>query len=194
MSKPNHIQLLEILEKHGLAVMYNITDFMVSHYKKPNSIDNVEWNKQAVSANTLLTDLNYRAFIEIEGGKEEIFTNIRFNIEANKVRWYDNFDVYVSITSIGLDYLDQYYLQQSVLNLNGATEKSLRSQRRLARSTIGVAILAALFSALDYAKPEPKMVELNKSIRLISVKLEKVSRQLDSLQYRLTYPKGKFHK
>ncbi len=96
------------------------------------------------------------------------------------------------VTKQGLDYYYNRSLQistleinssnskliKSNLELNEAIKKNLKWQIGISIATVIVAALAAWFSYQRYKKPEPKMVELNKNIQLLSKGLEGIKTEV----------------
>lgn len=107
---------------------------------------------------------------------------------VQKPNWFST-DFKACINLYGIDYLDQWNtselnreLLKSNKNVNEASLKNYESQRSFSIATIGIALLAAIFSVLDYTKPEPKMVELNNNIRLISKELANLKIQMNKIE------------
>jgi len=209
MKKSKQISLLERLEEEGLGIPTNISPWLFENFLEPSYKNKSEWEETAKRSSLFIDELVAKEFINSETSQDEALNFFPKYENINEPQtWYsplldthDNHKNNFWITVDGIDYLDKYNLSQiskelalSNKELNDATLKNLKTQRRLSRITIVVAGLAALFSFLSYIKPEPKMAELNTNIRLISTKLEVLSKQIDSLRNHPTSPKEKSHK
>ena len=124
--------------------------------------------------------------------------SVLWNHQTNAPIWFDKAKFFVWITAMGLDYLEQWNTNElnkeliiSNKSVNTASVTNMKVQRQLTIVTIFVAIIAAGFSIANYFKPEPKMAELNKNIRLISTKLEALKPRVDSPKYLPTFQKAK---
>lgn len=138
---PIYIQLLEFLEAHGISKSVNISDFMLERYGAIGKNDPNE--PRRMQAETILSDLGNRKLIEIDN------TLFQFSISGSKPsdpKWFDNATFNACLTSSGLEYLNQYRLIQSNLELNEASKRNSEIQKRHSKITILVAAVSALCS------------------------------------------------
>ncbi|MBV8388325.1 MAG: hypothetical protein JO080_00840 [Mucilaginibacter sp.] len=187
MKKQLHIDLLEKLRDAGIGMTMDISPFMVKHFKKPANM-NINPHKGMRPAILFIEDLLKRNFIRSDEGFDlSNYFEVIQNPANNFVKWFDDVDVSVYLTSNGLDYLDSYYLQQSYFSLNGASERNFKSQKWFSRGTIGLAVVTAvmtIFTFIDTNADSAKMDRMQKSID----SLKQESKTLKSLTRSFSMP------
>ncbi|WP_259071932.1 hypothetical protein HDF24_04150 [Mucilaginibacter sp. X4EP1] len=204
MEKPLHIQLLEILSKEGIGRTISISSFLINHFEKPllTGTDNenrLKHDRDIRPVQLFISDLTTERGFIISDLIDDKWIVWAYNVE--KPLWFDEISANFYITSTGLDYLEQYEYTQAQLELNKSyktvNEASLlnyKIQLWGTAITILIAGLAAFYSIQSYLKPEPKMTELNKNVRLLSTGLDSIKSQINHLQSQKTLPVEKYHK
>lgn len=183
MTKPKHIQLLEMLSKNGIGFTDNISkSFMVNNFIKPTANTDVEWNIEAWPSRLFIDDLIRRSFIKFNTDEYQLI-NISFN------NWYDKVDITVYLTSHGLDYIDQHE----------ANETSKRANKALIVNVIITIVLSLLIIGISYRGLNvstdtfniSKNASYSDSINAISVnkRLDTLTRLISKLQESLSSPK-----
>jgi len=134
MFKPLHIQLLEILEPLGVSKYFWIKDFMTANFVVPSD-DDFEIDEKNDLAVIFIKDLYEKKYIFYEEkalyGIHKLKPEDRFC-----TYWFDDFPVYISITIDGLEHLERYRLNQSIINSSEATIKGFWSALILSVLTV----------------------------------------------------------
>jgi hypothetical protein len=155
-----HILLLENLRNAGIGVTVDISPFIVSHFKKPNKSD-FEYDKGMRPALLFIEDLVKRKFISSDEDFDLLtYFNVINNPKNNTVKWFDDIDINMYLTSNGLDYLDSHYLQQSYFSLNGASERNYRSQKWFSIATITLAIVTTVMAILTFSNTSVNNIKI----------------------------------
>lgn len=192
--KPLHIKLLEQFANNDLGKRVNFAPFIVVSFNRPKMHDYKDWYIAHTEVYNFLNDLKFRKFIEVEQDSAVTFLFEKKEDDIKVKKWYNDVEMYGFVTSAGLDYLDNYNLVQSNKGVNEASLLNYKIQLWGTAITILIAGLAAFYSIQSYLKPEPKMIELNKNVRLLSAGLDSIKSQINHLQSQKTLPVEKSRK
>lgn len=166
MKKPLVIELLEKLNQIGVGVVMNINPFIMDNFK--NDQDSI--NHPILAVKAFLLDMEKRNLISLIT-KTAIFDVIA-NPNNNIINWLDeNIEVEVYLTVAGTDYLSNYYLQQSIFSLNGASERNYKSQKLFSIVTVFISIITAGVVVATYF-----------STKGLNTNISNLQRQLDTIK------------
>jgi hypothetical protein len=165
MPKPLHIQFLYLFNDAGIGQYVNVTDFISDKFKSSIKI-NHDTPVNPGAPYMFIEDLISRDLIVAENTeyhpkwvykiKDDYFVPYmkdEINPKNNKL--------YFSITSSGLDYLDNhrqselsFELNKSYKNVNDASITNYKTQRNLAILTLTLALASAVYSWRAYNKTD----------------------------------------
>jgi len=173
---PKHVQLLELLEKKGIGVEANVSDFMDDNFSKPSTSIKSEYDKAVRPPILFIKDLYNRGYIDNDSNSvEKGWYNISYPFYADHIdeaKWYTDFETNVFITSIGLDYLENYRdsqinkkLAESYIDVNIASKRNYRNQIIIGLITIGLAGASCYMSYQSNHKSDTTAISVD-SLRL----------------------------
>lgn len=140
MKKKNTtIELLSELEKHGINKTYNISTFMVKNFERPEYCKDLIWKAgTGEDGATILKELKDLNYIYFKGNvMDKIYPIKPINGDIDTDKWFDNTEFNISLTLGGMNYLQQYRLNESLL-------ENMKVQKRYSFSSIIVACLSVI--------------------------------------------------
>lgn len=144
---PIYIQILEFLELHGTGNQVNIAEFMLSIF---GNLETEGQNHQKfIEVNSILSDLVKRKLIDLDNNLFQLYIS---GMPKQKTKWFDNAEFNSILTTTGLEYLGQYRLIQSNLELNEASKRNAEIQKKHSIITIIVAAAAVLCAFIGLFK------------------------------------------
>ena len=171
-----YLKILEKLSKNGISQETEISDLFLQYKTDPPTKTDEQ------------SDVEYATYIFGQPRRYEICNflqimdkngHLKFEDRSpdlkGTVAWIMPIVFYASITKEGLDYYYNRVLQITTIG-------NYRKQFYGLIITSVFAFIAALFSVLNYFKSEPKMVELNKNIQVLSKETRGIKLQIDSLR------------
>lgn len=174
MSKPLHIQLLEKLEKYGIGHYVDIAQFMKEHFSIPVNKNNPSEKINDAIPELFLDDLQERGIINIQIESSGVWIFEQENDFYTPYWRFDNIqtqELNYFLTSIGLDYLEQY-----------RALKAVKLGNLKAWIALIIAGAAAVFTALPLFNKHNVKPEETKSRSAIQ--------KITPLQKQLTTPKN----
>jgi hypothetical protein len=177
MNKPLHIKLLETLESIGVSERYNFSNFIVENFKKPTATTQDKWNVEVKPSQMFLKDLCYRGFIEIEDNDTN-FMLVHFGNENSPQTWYDSLEIHGHLKTNGLDYLDQYRLNNTLKESNKSSVRNFTTQKFISIVTIVIAAGTAFLGYLTYRYSVSNDTKLNQ----LELHVSQLEKQLKEIQ------------
>lgn len=119
MKKTPTIELLFEIDKYGINEVFNVSPFMAKHFPMPEPTQEnpIPWDdKQESTAKHVLNQMKQQGFINFEMLEKTIFKfDFDENVKTISNKWFDNTDFYISFTLGAVNYLQQYKLNEALL-------------------------------------------------------------------------------
>lgn len=170
-----YVKLLEEMNKHGVGKYYNASPFIVANFPRPSYKEPWGWNdKEDYEPKNFLGQLKARGHIEyeLEGIYDAVYY-YKLGINGELIiddKWFDNVGFNIRLTIEGMNYLNEYKLTQSNIEINEASKRNSRTQNFFSVATI---IVAGVSACVSY--------QTNKNENVNSNEIKNLKRQIEVL-------------
>lgn len=180
-----YLKTLEYLEEWEIDRKVEIAYKLVNWFK----------NQKNVNPNEAIESINGRIIrfcIEMQQNQ-----HIKFESQPNDYNNEPEIKVQARLTYLGLQYLNEYRLTKSNIDLNQSIKTNIRNQIIIGVITLAAIIVAAIYSVMVYYKDDSEnLIMIRKSLQQIGQKLQN-SQQLQKeksmpskITAKTTFPKN----
>lgn len=163
-------QILQEGKKHGIGKQFDVCPIMAKYYKKPIETDSVRWFFVVKPQCALIEELAENGYIFLS---DRLANKIYFPTYEDKIQWFDNTTIMISITKAGIQFLEQESINKSNLTLNSALLRNIKIQWILGVATVVIAFFGAYMAWLNYRITVSSMVELQERVKRLEIQLPK---------------------